>query len=148
MLSGIIAAQIWYQGARLPDFKLEILGLVLFFLLVIFTPLTFFWQQLWKTKLDGLRRFGMFSMEYVREFQKKWIDETARDRESALGSGDIQSLADLANSYEVVRKMHMVPFGREIAIRMAIVLAVPFAPLTLTMLPLEKIIDRFLGVIF
>jgi hypothetical protein len=26
-------------------------------------------------------------------------------------------------------------------------LAVPFAPLTLTMIPLDKIIDRFLGVI-
>jgi hypothetical protein len=147
MLSGMIAGQIWYEEAQLPAFKLEMLGLVLFFLLVIFAPLTFFWNQLLKTKRDGLRRLGIFSMEYVREFQKKWIDETPRDQESALGSGDIQSLADLANSYEVARKMRIVPIGREIVIRIAIVLAVPFAPLTLTMIPLDKIIDRFLGVI-
>jgi hypothetical protein len=72
---------------------------------------------------------------------------TSRVGESALGSGDIQSLADLANSYEVVRKMRIVPFGREPAIRVAIVLTLPLVPLTLTMIPLDKLIDRFLGVL-
>jgi hypothetical protein len=147
LLSGMIANQILYQGAQLPAFKLEMLGFVLFFLLVIFFPMTFFWRQLWITKREGMRKFGVFSMEYVREFQRKWFDEASCDQKSALGSSDIQSLADLANSFEVTRKMSMVPISQETAIRIVIILALPFVPLTLTMVPLDKLIDRFLGVL-
>jgi hypothetical protein len=37
-----------------------------------------------------------------------------------VGSADIQSLADLANSYEVVRGTRAVPFGRDTIIQLAV----------------------------
>ena len=65
-----------------------------------------------------------------------------------VGSADIQSLADMANSFEVVRQMRLLPFGKSSLVRLAILTVLPFLPLTLTMIPLEKMIDRALGVLF
>ena len=55
---------------------------------------------------------------------------------------DIQSLADLANSFEVVRQMDALPFNKNTVLRLAIVIVLPLLPLTLTMVPLDQMIDR------
>lgn len=45
--------------------------------------------------------------------------------EEVLGSGDIQSLADLNNSYEIVSDMRAVPFALEDIVRLAAATAAP-----------------------
>ena len=47
----------------------------------------------------------MLAARYAREFDRKWLRGGAPADEPLLGSGDIQSLADLGNSYEVVKEM-------------------------------------------
>jgi len=41
--------------------------------------------------------------------------------EPLVGSGDIQSLADLGNSFEIVRGMRLVPFDRNTVAQLAVV---------------------------
>ena len=77
-------------------------------------------------------------------FQQKWITSTTEEKEPLLGTGDIQSLADLANSFEVVREMNSLPFNTKSVLRLAIILVLPILPLFLTMIPLSEIIDRVL----
>jgi hypothetical protein len=55
----------------------------------------------------------MLAERYVREFYAKWLRGGAPADEALVGSGDIQSLADLANSFEVVRTMGTAPVTRE-----------------------------------
>ena len=76
-------------------------------------------------------------------FRQKWITSTTEEKEPLLGTGDIQSLADLANSFEVVREMNL-PFNTKSVLRLAIFLVLPILPLFLTMIPLSEIIDRVL----
>jgi hypothetical protein len=50
----------------------------------------------------------------VREFDDKWLrGGVAAARERLVGSADIQSLADLANSFEVVKTMRAAPITRD-----------------------------------
>ena len=65
-----------------------------------------------------------------------------------MGSGDIQSLADLANSFEVVRTMRVVPFTKEAVLQLLVTTLAPVLPLMLTMVPLEELLRRVLGVLF
>jgi hypothetical protein len=44
----------------------------------------------------------------VRKFDAKWVRGGAPADEPLVGSADIQSLADLGNSFEVVRTMRIV----------------------------------------
>ena len=95
LLSGFIANRIFYLGAALPQFKIEIAILVVFMLCLVFGPLLVFAPQLAEAKRTGNREYGTLAMRYVREFDAKWLRGGAPTDEPLVGSGDIQSLADL-----------------------------------------------------
>ena len=146
-LAGILGGKIWHEGATLPQFKVEIAAWIVFLMLLVLAPLFFFVTQLADAKRTGLREYGIVASRYVADFRRKWIEGHSAKDESLVGTADIQSLADLSNSFEVVREMGLVPFGRATVLRLALLTALPLAPLTLTMIPLEELIDRAGGVL-
>lgn len=146
-IAGILGGKIWHEGARLPQFKLEIAAWMVFLLLLVLAPLWFFLTQLAEAKRAGLREYGMVASRYVGDFRRKWIEGHAAKDEALVGTADIQSLADLSNSFEVVREMRLAPFGKATVLRLALLIALPFFPLLLTMIPLEQLIDRALGLV-
>jgi len=141
LLSAVIMSHIWHQGAVLPDFKLEIVGIVAFLLILVLMPLTFFAMQLARARRAGWREYGALGSRYVESFQQKWLAGAAPENEPLIGSADIQSLADLANSFEVVKEMDALPFNKNTVLGLAIVIVLPLLPLTLTMIPLDQMID-------
>jgi hypothetical protein len=148
LLAGLIANRIYHLGATLPSFMLEIVILVFFTMCVVLGPLLVFAPQLAKTKWIGKSEYGTLAERYVREFDTKWLRFGAPANEPLVGSADLQSLADLANSFEVVRTMRVVPFTKEAIIQLAVVTAAPITPLVLTMMSLEDILKKLLGILF
>jgi hypothetical protein len=148
MLAGLIANRIFYLGAALPDFKIEIAVLVIFLLGMVLGPLLVFAPQLAQAKRTGIREYGTLAERYVREFDAKWLRGGAPADEPFVGSGDIQSLADLGNSFEVVRTMQIAPITRDAIIRLAAATLVPIVPLLLTMMPLEELLKKLFGILF
>jgi hypothetical protein len=148
LLAGLMANRIFYAGATLPQFKVELIGLVTFMVFAVLGPLLFFIRQLEAAKRAGSRRYGELAQRYVREFDRKWVGGEAPTDEQLLGSPDIQSLADMGNSYEVVRDMRWIPFTLSTVVQLAVITLVPVLPLALTMLSLEEFLDRLLKVIF
>ena len=148
MFAGWIANRIFYLGAALPEFKVEIVGLVVFLLVIVLGPLLVFAPQLAEAKRRGNREYGTLAERYVREFDAKWLRGGAPADEALVGSGDIQSLADLGNSFEVVRTMRITPVTREALLRLVAATLAPLVPLALTMMSLEDLIKRLLGIVF
>ena len=147
VLAGTIADRIFYAGAQLTQFKTEIAGIVGFVVLIVLAPLLVFCPQLERVKRTGRREYGLLAQRYVREFDTKWVRGGAVADEQLIGSSDIQSLADLGNSYEVIKDMRWVPFSAKTVLQLAVVTLVPVLPLTLTMIPLDQLLDRLLKVI-
>lgn len=148
MLAGPVASRIFYAGAKLTDFKPVTAALVVLVLLIACGPLLVFAPKLAETRRVGMREYGTFATHYVRAFDAKWLRGGAAPDEPALGSGDIQSLADLGNSIEVVRTMRSVPVTREAVIRLVLATLAPLVPLALTMMPLEELLKKLLGLMF
>jgi len=65
-----------------------------------------------------------------------------------LGSSDIQSLADLGNSYGVVSGMRLVPFGKADVTELIVAAATPLLPLALTMFSVEELLRRLFKLFF
>jgi hypothetical protein len=63
----------------------------------------------------GLAEYGQLAQRYVERFDLKWVYSDPAPSEELLGAADIQSLADLGNSYALVREMRAVPFGLRIS---------------------------------
>lgn len=55
-----------------------------------------------RARRKGLADYGLLAQRYVERFDQKWVHEV-HPSEELLGTGDIQSLADLGNSYQVLR---------------------------------------------
>jgi hypothetical protein len=148
LLAGLIANRIFYLGAALPEFKVEIVVLTVFLLCLVLGPLLVFAPQLAQAKRVGNREYGALAERYVREFDAKWLRGGAPGDEPLVGSGDIQSLADLANSFEVVRTMQIAPITRDSLIRLVAATLAPIVPLLLTMMPLEELLKKLFGILF
>ena len=145
ILSGSIANRIFHTGAALPEFTIFIATYVVIVLCVVLLPLMVFAPMLAQAKRVGVREYGTLAERYVREFDTKWLRGGAPADEQLVGSGDIQSLADLANSYEVVKTMRIAPVTREVILRIVAATLAPLAPLVLTMMPLEELLKLLFG---
>jgi hypothetical protein len=146
-LSGLIGNQIWHQGAALPEFKLLIAGVLAFLMLLALLPLTFFAFQLADAKRAALREYGLLAAHYVDQFRRKWLRGSDTHGDELLGNADFQSLADLGNSYAVVHEMRLLPFGRNAVVRLAVLIALPLAPLALTMVPFEVMLEQLIKLV-
>jgi hypothetical protein len=148
LLSGIVATQILFMGESLLSFRAEIIGFVAFFLLFILGPLGVFTPPMLRAKRKGLSEYGMLASRYTQEFEGKWIRGGAPKGEELLGSGDIQSLADLGNSCAIVQEMRVAPFGLRDAAPLVVASAVPLLPLLLTVFSLDELVAQLVKILF
>lgn len=147
LFAGVIADRIFFTGARLMQFKLEIAGGAAALVVVFAGPLAVFALPLARTKRMGLLEYGALGETYVRGFRDKWMRGPPPD-EPLVGSGDIQSLADLGNSYGLASQTRLVPIAPTLVIAFVAAFLAPMLPLLLTMMSVEKLIDQVVGLVF
>jgi hypothetical protein len=147
LVAGFIANRILHHSATLPDYKLELVAAAVVLLLIVLGPLCVFIPKLMIAKIEGLRTYGRMASDYVVSFAGKWNRGTAAGGEPLLGSADIQSLADLGNSFAVVSEVKLVPFGKHTIIQSIASIALPLVPLVFTMFSVEDILKRLVAIL-
>lgn len=148
LVAGVLADRIFFTGAQLPQFKPEIAALVIVSVLIVVGPLLVFAPRLAQLKRLALREYGILSQRYTRQFEDKWIRGGAAPGEPLLGSADIQSLADLGNSFQIIREMRSIPFTPRALAQLVVAAVVPVLPLVLTMIPAEELLQRLTKLVF
>ena len=151
-LSSVIAAkigeEILYDGASLLDYKFIIIGYVVLMLIVLMAPLLVFTPKLLAVKRRGLLEYSALANEYTQAFDRKWVRKEGAEGESLLGSGDIQSLADLGNSFGYVRNMRTFPVDLNGVIPPVMAVVLPMLPLVLTVYPFNDLVVKIVGFLF
>ena len=148
VLAGMLANRILHLGAKLPEFKAEIVLMLFFVQFLVFGPLFAFAAQLARAKRTGLGEYGSLAARYVREFDGKWLRGGAAPGEPLVGTADLQSLADLGNSFEIVKGMRLAPVTRDAILQLAAATLLPVVPLLLTMMPWDELLKRLFGMVF
>jgi hypothetical protein len=146
-VAGVVANAVIYDGFSLPHFAPAIAVYVFLAVAIVMAPMLVFSVTLWKTKRRGLYQYGTLATEYTSSFHEKWIVLPRQTEEVLLGTGDIQSLADLGNSFAFVDKMDIVPTGLRTLIHLALACLIPMSPLLLTMMPFGEILKMVFKVI-
>jgi hypothetical protein len=100
-------------GCALPNYRLEFVGMAALFLVLVLGPPCVFIPKLNAARLAGLRTHGRLASDYVVGFAGKWTRGAITCGEPLLGLVHIQFLADLANSFAIVKEMKLVPFGKD-----------------------------------
>ena len=126
---------------------MDIFGMVTLMVFAILGSLLFFLPQLAAIRRAGLFEIGILVERYTREFDHKWLRGGAPADEKLLGTPDIQSLADIGNSFVVVNEMRSLPFTMKTVPQLAVTTLLPVAPLLLTMVPLEELLTRLIQMV-
>jgi len=143
-----LGQKIIFGGERLVSFKITIIAYAVLQLILFLGPLLVFTPLLQKAKRRGLLDYGVLAARYTQSFDNKWVKGNVSEGEPLLGSSDIQSLADLSNSYQIVRNMRIVPFNRDNIIFIVAASVIPMLPLILTVISLEEILLKVLKLLF
>lgn len=128
------------SGAMPFETLYRLVPVVLFFSALLFIgPLLIFFHDLWVCREKGLNEYMAMASRYAHAFDRKWIRDEKATGESQLGTPDMQSLADLTNSLNVIRGMRCVPTSRRLAIELAVCVVLPFLPLLLLKYPMDQL---------
>jgi hypothetical protein len=147
-LAGVIANRIFFAGGALPDFVHLIAATVAVAVIIVLGPLLVFTRRLEALARIGAREYGELAQRCSRDFDQKWLRGGASADESLLGSEDIESLADMGNSFEVVQHVRWVPFTLRDVIEVAAMTLLPILPLSLTMFSLHDLLGHLMRLIF
>lgn len=138
-LAGIITHRIVHYKATLLDFKIEIITIAGFLVVLVLLPLVFFIFAMAQNKRIGTNKYGVMASHFVNMFYNKWLDNMPI-KDLLLGSADVQSLADLSNSFIATRDMKIVPFSFTNVLQLIVLILLPLFPLAFTLMPTISII--------
>jgi hypothetical protein len=134
--SGAIPFEAIYPGIAL----ILVVDVVLFI-----GPVFIFTPRLWACRVRGLSDYMEFAASYVSGFDRKWLGSGTAPEEPLLGTPDLQSLADLSNSMNIVRNMRVVPINLALLRDFAIVALLPLLPLLLLKYPVAELAQKFVA---
>jgi len=146
--AGGIADKIFFEGTPLNDFKISIFIYMVISVVITVTPLLLFMPTLYMVKRKNFREYGILSTRYVQEFYDKWISGKIKNDEPLLGTPDLQSLADLDGSYAIARDMRPVPFNIQNIGVLIIISGLPYVPLLLTVMSVDKLAEWIFNTLF
>jgi len=144
VLSASFAEDI-FSGTMAFEALYRLIPVVLLLNAVLFIcPLFMFSCKLWVCRATGLSEYMAMAHRYVSAFDRKWVRDENASGESQLGTADMQSLADLTNSVNVVRGMRTVPASRRLVMELAACAILPLLPLFLFKYPVAELAEKLL----
>jgi len=148
VVSANVAGNILFQHTTLASEKVIIIAYIAGATIVIILPLLALAGVMHRTWRRGLHDYGGLASDYVHRFDRKWIQRNNPEHEELLGTSDIQSLADLSNSFQIVHEIKLLPINRRCIIALLVSAALPMLPLVFldpwAMEIAKKLLERLL----
>jgi hypothetical protein len=147
-LAGRVANSMLFERAPLSSFRSVMAGFVVMSLVAGLLPLTLLAPKLKKVRKAGLIEYGRLANTYTESFDRKWVHCVRPPSEALLGTGDIQSLADLGNSFAFIQSMRIAPISRKLSLQIAGQAAIPLVPLIILGTPAPELMRAVMKMVF
>jgi len=144
VMAGALGNEIAYQGATVSSLKFLIIVYCVLAVILLAAPLLVLTPKLAKIKRRDQYHYGALGTAYSGAFEAKWIQGLSSDREALLGTSDIQSLADLSNSFSVIREMKVVLIGKRLLAALAFSAILPILPMIVIATPTQELVHAVL----
>jgi hypothetical protein len=145
VLSAHVAFQVYFEAVPINTFRALFVVYLVLMELICLGPLLLFVPLLARARRAGLRQYSILADTYNRAFEQKWVTGQTPPDEPLLGSGDIQSLADLGNSFGMIREMKPFPFSQQQILQIAVIASLPGLPLIFLVMPVGELLKLLAG---
>jgi hypothetical protein len=139
VFAGQMANNMVFERIPLRSFESLMIGFIALSLGIGLFPLALVAPTLRIVRNKGLIEYGRLARTYAESFDRKWLRTSAPPSESLLGTGDIQSLADMGNSFELVQAMKIAPITKRLVLQIAVEAALPLVPVIVLGTPISQL---------
>jgi hypothetical protein len=139
--AGVLADSVIYDKLPLQHYTWPIVAYVVIAVGIVLAPVLVFALRMHEMKIHGLYQYGSLATSYTSAFHHKWIIKDRDAGEPLLGTSDLQSLADLGNSFGFIKTMNALPMNPRTPIRLILTCLIPMSPLLLIIIPLKEVLQ-------
>ena len=136
-----------FAGGKLEDYQWSYVALFVVVLVIFAGPMLIFVPKLLVLKQRGLMEYGTSAAATPRRSIASGLRRLSLAMSPCWARGDIQSLADLGNSFEIIRKMRIVPVELSDFLAMVLPGLIPALPLAAIVMPVGEIIKGLLKLV-
>jgi len=145
--AGRMANSLVFEGATIQSFQSLMIGFVVLSLIISLLPLALLTPKLMMVRWKGLLEYGRLATAYTQDFDRKWVHRTTAAAEPLLGTSDIQSLADMGNSFGFVNAMMIAPISKALVLQLAAQAALPLIPVIIIGTPAPELIKAVIKMV-
>jgi hypothetical protein len=147
IFAGRVVNRLIHEGVHLASFKFLMAGFLALSVIVGLLPLTLFAPKMAHVRTVGLREYGKLGHHYTESFDLKWVYPAEVPSDPLLGTSDIQSLADLGNSYAIIEQMSIAPITKRLTVRLAVQAGFPLIPVIILGTPAAELVNAVLKMV-
>lgn len=147
VFAGRLANNIVFEGIPLTSFESLMIGFIVLSVIVALFPLLLVAPTLRIIRNKGLVDYGRLARTYTESFDRKWVHNSVPPPEPLLGTSDIQSLADMGNSFQLVQAMMIAPITKRLILQIAVQAALPLLPVIMLATPTSRVLRAIIKMV-
>lgn len=144
VVAGTVADRVLIHGQDLLSFKMLVIGLLIFLLILFAGPLTVFVTRLRQTKTRGTFKYGALANRLGEEFEAKWLSPDKPASSEMLEAPDFSATTDYYAVTANVYEMRDVPFRPKDLISPLIPALLPFLVVAMFTIPVHVVVDSII----
>jgi hypothetical protein len=146
VLAGAWATQLIEHTTTLESLIAPLAAFLFTALVLALGPLLMFCRHMFEIRRATFYAYSAFAQDYVQKFDARWVAPRV-DVEQALGSSDIQSLADIGNAFRVIDETRMFVFTPRAVISLLIAGLLPMLPLLSSTMTIDVLLQKIVGTV-
>ena len=147
LISGALVTQLMENPDSFNTVRGEMIGYIVFCLVLLLCPLLFFTGKLVRIKNEGLVHLSNLGATLSRKFEAEWINDLPIEKIISNKQADPSMVYDYAGVYDAVQQLRIIPVTLRDVISMALILFVPFIPILLIHFSVADLLQKILGLL-
>jgi len=134
-------------GISFDTLKIQILGYIIFSIIMIIFPLLFFMRKLAKTKYDGLLDLSRAGLNLSNKYEEEWVKPMGTEKNIAEDTVDPSMQVDYSGVYLLLQDLRIIPIRLGDVMIMAVALYLPFIPIFFIQFSVVELLQKLMGLL-
>jgi hypothetical protein len=127
--------------------RIEILGYIIFSIVLIIFPLVFFTRKLVRTKYEGQLDLSRAGSNLSNKFENEWGKSMGDEKRIAEDTVDPSMQVDYSGIYILLQELRIIPVRLGDIIIMAVSLFLPFIPIFFIQFSVVELLQKLMGLL-
>jgi hypothetical protein len=136
-----------HTGISFETLKIQILGFIIFSIIMIILPLLFFIRKLAKTKYDGQLELSRAGLNMSNKYEEEWVKPMGSEKIIAEDTVDPSTQVDYSGVYLLLQELRIIPIRLGDIMIMAFSLYLPFIPIFFIEFSVVELLQKLMGLL-